>query len=113
MKDNGLSIGGMKYNLNKSAAPKEKNGEVLVEGKPFIDEKGRKVIMTKGLGGEMQYEVEEEYIDENGMIRKQNKIITMRKDTQGNEVEVTEYIDPKTGKKMKKERKVYKDENGN
>lgn len=37
----------------------------------------------------------------------------MRKDSKGNDIEVTEYIDPKTGKKVKVEKKVYKDKDGN
>lgn len=45
-----------------------KDGKPVVQGEWFEDEKGRKVRMMKDKNGNEFYEVEEQYIDENGNV---------------------------------------------
>ena len=71
-KHGGLAIGGAKFNKPEAinaSAPKSKDGKPVVEGEWFEDEKGNMVRMKKNAKGEMEYEIKETYIDENGVKR--------------------------------------------
>lgn len=56
--------------------------------------------MTKNNKGEEEYEVQEEYVDESGNRQLRNKKVRILKDKDGNEILMSEYVDPKTGKRV-------------
>ena len=62
-----MAIGGSKIVLPKK--PVAKDGKEIKMGEWFEDKDGRKVRKIKGKDGEEVYEVEETYIDENGVKR--------------------------------------------
>ncbi|KAL4479494.1 hypothetical protein ABPG72_011816 [Tetrahymena utriculariae] len=113
-KHGGLAIGGAKFNLpQKPNKPLAKNGQPIKEGEWFIDQNGNRVKMTKNQKGEEEYEIQEEYIDEFGNKKIRNKKMIISKDKDGNEIITEEYIDPKTGKKITVQKKVFRDKDGN
>lgn len=57
-----------------------KDGKPVVQGEWFEDEKGRKVRMMKDKNGNEFYEVEEQYIDENGNVQTRIKRMKFKKD---------------------------------
>lgn len=114
-KHGGMAIGGAKIRKPEMPGkkPVRKDGKAVVEGEWFEDENGKKVRMMKDKNGNEYYEVEETYIDENGNVQTRIKRMKFKKDQYGNDITEEEYIDPKTGKKIKVEKRVLKDKDGN
>lgn len=114
-KHGGMAIGGKGFKKPEMPGkkPVRKDGKPVVEGEWFEDENGRKVRMMRDKNGNEYYEMEEEYIDEFGNKQTRIKRMEFKKDRHGNDITVEEYIDPKTGKKVRVEKRVLKDKDGN
>lgn len=113
-KHGGLAIGGAKFNKpsNNANKPKKKDGGVIIEGEWFEDHNGKKMRMVKNKHGEEEYEIEEEFVDEKGVKKKIIKKMKFKTDPNGNLLTQEEFIDHKTGQKMKIDKKTYKDKDG-
>ena len=67
----GLAIGGAKIAVPKK--PMAKDGKEVKVGEWFEDNDGKKVRKMQGKDGEEVYEVEEEFVDQNGQKKKRMK----------------------------------------
>ncbi|KRX10902.1 hypothetical protein PPERSA_12026 [Pseudocohnilembus persalinus] len=114
-KHGGMAVAGAKFKKPEMPGkrPVRKDGQPVVEGEWFEDENGKKVRMIKDKNGNEFFEQEEEYTDENGNVQKRVKKMKFKKDQYGNDVTEEEYVDPKTGQKVKIEKRVLKDKDGN
>ncbi|KAL4510825.1 hypothetical protein ABPG72_004979 [Tetrahymena utriculariae] len=113
-KHGGLAIGGSKFILpQKPSKPVSMDGSQIKEGEWFTDKKGNKVKMVKNQNGEEEYEIEEKYLDENGIERTRIKKMKVKQDANGEEYTEEVYVDPSTGQKMHVIKKVIKDKDGN
>ncbi|CAK93569.1 unnamed protein product (macronuclear) [Paramecium tetraurelia] len=106
----GFAIGGSKINL--PSKPVAKDGKEIKQGEWFEDKTGKKVRKLQGNDGdEERFEVEEEYVDENGQKQKRIKQVRIKKDKNGVEYVEEEYVMP-DGKKLKVAKRTVKDKDG-
>ncbi|CAK85452.1 unnamed protein product (macronuclear) [Paramecium tetraurelia] len=106
----GFAVGGAKIKI--PAKPITKDGRQVQLNEWFEDSSGKKVRKVQAKDGEETYEVQEEYIDENGKKQIRIKQMKVKKDKNGNDYIEEEFVDEK-GRKQKVAKRVTKDKDGN
>ncbi|CAD8132675.1 unnamed protein product [Paramecium octaurelia] len=106
----GFAVGGAKIKI--PTKPITKDGRQVQLNEWFEDSSGKKVRKVQAKDGEETYEVQEEYIDENGKKQIRIKQMKVKKDKNGNDYVEEEFVDEK-GRKQKVAKRVTKDKDGN